>query len=121
MSKSGGKDTTTAKKWVSYFDALRMISAMAVVLIHVSCKGWVKIPIGAPGWWGSNFWDGATRWAVPIFVMISGALMLDPAKKFSIKKIYSKNILRMIVVLRYGLFYIFCLIFLYLRMILLAS
>ena len=98
MSKSGGKDTATAKKWVSYFDALRMISAMAVVLIHVSCKGWVKIPIGAPGWWGSNFWDGATRWAVPIFVMISGALMLDPAKKFSIKKIYSKNILRMIVV-----------------------
>ena len=98
MSKSGGKDTTTVKKWVSYFDVLRVLAAMAVVLIHVSCKGWVKIPIGYPGWWGSTFWDGATRWAVPIFVMISGALMLNPEKKFSVKKLYSKNILRMVII-----------------------
>ena len=98
MSKSGGKDTTADKKWVSYFDFLRVLAAMAVVLIHVSCKGWVKIQIGSLGWWGATFWDGATRWAVPIFVMISGALMLNPEKKFSVKKLYSKNILRMVII-----------------------
>ena len=97
MSKSGGKDTTTSKKWVSYFDVLRVLAALAVVFIHVSCKGWVREKVGSSEWWASNFWDGVMRWAVPIFVMISGALMLNPEKKFSIKKLYSKNILRIVI------------------------
>ena len=98
MPKSGGPDTANNKKWVSYFDFLRVLAAIAVILIHVSCKGWVKDQIGSLGWWGATFWDGASRWAVPIFVMISGALMLNPEKKFSIKKLYSKNILRMAII-----------------------
>lgn len=55
MSKSGGKDTTADKKWVSYFDFLRVLAAMAVVLIHVSCKGWVKNSNWLSWVVGSNF------------------------------------------------------------------
>lgn len=36
------------------------------------------------------------RWGVPVFVMISGALFLDSKKKLSIKRLYAKNILRII-------------------------
>ena len=35
------------------------------------------------------------RWGVPVFVMISGALFLDPARSISIRKLYSKNILHL--------------------------
>lgn len=38
-------------------------------------------------------------WAVPFFVMVSGALLLDPEKEMSYKKIYSKYILRIFVCL----------------------
>ena len=97
MPKSGGKGTTTGKKWVSYFDALRVVAALAVVFIHVSARRWSSQDISTVQWQASNFWDGIARWAVPIFIMISGALMLNPEKRFSMKKLYSKNILRLVI------------------------
>ena len=41
-----------------------------------------------------NVFDGICRWSVPIFVMISGSLFLN--REPDIKKLYSKNILRII-------------------------
>lgn len=96
MSKSGGKDTTTNKKWVSYFDALRVFAALAVVVIHVAARRWESDGANTTEWLSANFWDGIMRWAVPVFIMISGALMLDPRKKFSVKRMYSKNIVRLV-------------------------
>ena len=46
-------------------------------------------------WHVLNFYHGClVRWAVPVFVMISGALFLNPDKNIPIKKLYSKYILR---------------------------
>jgi len=45
-------------------------------------------------WQCLNFYDGCVRWCVPVFVMISGALFLRADIK--IKKLYSKNILRIV-------------------------
>ena len=47
-------------------------------------------------WNVQNIYDSAVRWCVPVFVMISGALFLNPKKQISIKKIYTKNIVRII-------------------------
>ena len=57
MPKSGGKGTTTGKKWVSYFDALRVVAALAVVFIHVSARRWSSQDISTVQWQASNFWD----------------------------------------------------------------
>ena len=38
-------------------------------------------------------------WAVPVFVMVTGALLLDPGKNISVKKILSKYVLRMLAAL----------------------
>lgn len=35
-------------------------------------------------------------WAVPCFVMVTGALLLDPQREISLKKLYGKYILRMV-------------------------
>ena len=37
------------------------------------------------------------NWAVPCFVMITGALLLDPARNITYKKIFGKYILRMVI------------------------
>jgi surface polysaccharide O-acyltransferase-like enzyme len=38
-------------------------------------------------------------WAVPVFVMISGALFLDPSKEVTIVKLFKNNILKLFIVL----------------------
>jgi surface polysaccharide O-acyltransferase-like enzyme len=60
------------------FDALRIAAILAVVAIHLFD------PVVGGGERGSFVWyvavaaDTMTRWCVPFFVMMSGALLLDP-------------------------------------------
>ena len=69
----------------SYLDVLRIIAIFAVVMIHVSANyvtnynTIVDFTIG-------NIFDSISRLGVPLFLMISGALILDENKKFDCKK-----------------------------------
>ena len=77
------------------FDILRISAIFAVVFLHITAEGWwVDCP--TIDWEIRNVYDSAVRWSVPIFVMISGALFLNPSKKITIEKLYRKNILRII-------------------------
>ncbi len=77
------------------FDILRIIAVFAVIMLHVSAsRFWVSFP--SYEWEVLNVYDSLSRWGVPIFVMISGALFLDSNKPFSIKKLYGKNIVRIL-------------------------
>ena len=76
-----------------YFDYLRVFSTLAVVFIHVSTQKWYSSDINSLAWKTFTAYDSVVRWCVPVFVMISGALFLG--KAYDIKKIYSKNVLRL--------------------------
>lgn len=67
-----------------YLDWLRIIAALAVVTIHVSA-GVVNDDAQTyeSPWMAGNFFESISRWAVPMFVMISGALMLSSKKEIS--------------------------------------
>ena len=75
------------------FDVMRIISIFAVILLHYSSQRFY-ISFPSPEWEIRNVYDAMVRWGVPVFVMISGALFLDSNKKLSIKRLYTKNILR---------------------------
>lgn len=70
-----------APKHLFYVDIGRIVAIIAVVVLHVSAIG-----LGSYGtiprsyWWVANIANSASRWAVPCFVMMSGALLLDPEK-----------------------------------------
>lgn len=79
-----------------YFDYLRVIACFAVIILHVSAlqySAYVESPFE---WSVINVYDSATRFCVPIFIMISGALFLDPARKISLMRLYTHNILRIV-------------------------
>lgn len=79
---------------VYYLDLLRILACFAVIVVHVS-----ELNFGDQcnsQWAISNIYDSMTRWCVPVFVMISGALFLDPKRNFSLKSIITKNIFRLI-------------------------
>lgn len=88
--------SSVEKTRVLYLDFLRILSIIAVITMHTSALLWNKTDVNTPYWQVFNFYDSFVRWAVPVFVMISGSLFLDPARKISLKQLFSKNILRMV-------------------------
>lgn len=80
----------------------------AVVIIHTAAQYWASTPVASFDWNVLNLYDGLARWAVPVFVMISGSLLLDPARQETIGKLWRKNVIRILVVLLvWGLLYAF--------------
>lgn len=60
--------------WIDY---IRATAALGVVMVHVAADvitEWGAIPAGH--WWIANLFDSLTRGCVPIFIMVSGALLL---------------------------------------------
>ena len=96
-----------------YADLLRVIATFAIVILHVSGSNWHNVPVSGFEWKVFNFYDSMARFSVPVFVMISGMFLLDNKKSLTLKKLYSKNILRIVTSFIFGLLYIqFLLIFL---------
>lgn len=71
---------------VVFFDLLRCIAAVAVVVIHV--LGPYRDQLGMisdSAWITATSFNSFSRWAVPVFIMITGALMLTDTREFEAK------------------------------------
>lgn len=77
-------------------DALRIVAAVAVILLHASA-GYFNCPVSSAQWMVANVYNSATRWCVPVFVMISGAFLLQ--KEIPVKLLYTKYIKHLVVLL----------------------
>lgn len=103
-----GVDIYMQKKKILYLDILRIFASIAVITIHVAAQNWNAFEVNTFEWGAFNFFNSMSRWAVPVFCMISGALFLDCDRKVKIKKLYTKNILRMVIsFLVWSVFYLF--------------
>lgn len=79
------------------FDFLRVIAAFAVVCIHVSANVVLTTPdIHSMAWWSGNIAAAFCRWCVPVFVMISGALLLSSPKDYTPIEFYKKRASRLL-------------------------
>lgn len=78
-----------------YAEALRVAAMLAVVVVHVAAKSWYRTGVETLDWKVLNVYDSLFRWCVPVFVMLSGMFMLDPARRLSLRSLYGRNILRM--------------------------
>lgn len=80
---------------------LRVLAAFAIVVLHVASYGTTKQAYGTLNWWIANGFDASTRWAVPMFVMISGALLLHPHKRMPAGLFYKKRMHRILIPLAF--------------------
>ena len=87
---------------VTYFDWLRGAATAAVVLLHVFnmvLSNHEVAELGAPLYVTWTWLQVVlVRWAVPCFLMISGALLLDPKRELGWRKL-ARYVLRMVAVL----------------------
>jgi surface polysaccharide O-acyltransferase-like enzyme len=78
-----------------YGDAIRIFGTIAVVIGHCADMRLFDTRVLDRDWWICNIWDSATRWAVPLYIMLSGALLLDPARDEAPRNFYRKRLARL--------------------------
>lgn len=93
-------------------DLLKTIAIFGVIVIHTSGDGYSN-PIGSFDWFSAVFWGSIARASVPVFLMCSGALLLNPRKEKTIRDVYFKNILRIILAMfvwsmAYKIYHLLC-------------
>lgn len=80
-NKTKNKEKTINRKCT--YDLMRIIAIFAVIIIHVSAETWYHHQIDKT-WLLNNFINGlVSSWAVPLFVAISGALLLKKDVSYS--------------------------------------
>lgn len=59
------------------YDAIRLFAVVAIVVLHSAANGVNRLPLGSADWWLANLLDSAARAGVPLFLMLTGALLLN--------------------------------------------
>ena len=81
----------------AYITKLRAISCIAVVILHTALAGSASFDITD----SQRMWTMIIRnmmlWSVPCFIMVTGALLLNPEKDITYKKLFSKYIKRVVI------------------------
>lgn len=90
--------SASARNRLDHFDVLRVLAACCIVLLHVSAQNWSEVSVYTGTWQLYNAANGTGRWAVPVFLMISGALFLDPDRPQDIKKLWNVRVRKMLTV-----------------------
>jgi len=87
---------TVGRKNIPYLDTFRAIATFGVIVIHVATPA-LKMNFGKNDeyWWVANVVDSAVRFAVPLFLMLTGATML-PRNNYPLKGFYKKRLMRVL-------------------------
>lgn len=88
------KSLTKTRIW--YWDILRILAMVFLVIRHSATATFEFVEMLSVNWWVSNIYGSLSAWMIPVFMMISGASFLDPSRNVPTKKIYKKNIARML-------------------------
>ncbi len=86
------------EKRMVHYDLLRILAAFSVVMLHSSAQFWYTLEINSRAWIIANSYDALFRFGVPVFVMLSGVLFLPKQRELSIKRLYTHNILRLVII-----------------------
>lgn len=86
------------KNRIWYLDFLKVISAVAVIFVHVISEYWYTLNISGFDFKILTIFDSVVRFCVPIYLMVSGALFLYDNKEISVKDMFKKYILRIFLI-----------------------
>lgn len=80
-------NTNKTDQRIHSFDFMRILAVCGVIMIHISADFVKDSPVGSMNFLYGNLFNSLSRFAVPIFLMISGSLMLNQDKDLSTNKI----------------------------------
>lgn len=86
------RENQNVDKRIVYLDYMRIFAMISVIMIHVSATRLNLLELGSYNWLIVCTFNKAMGYAVPLFVMISGAVSFG--KDIIIKDLYQKRILK---------------------------
>jgi surface polysaccharide O-acyltransferase-like enzyme len=85
-----------SREEIVQFDVLRIAATIAVICIHVSAGVVLNPDSTTLQWWSGNIWDAASSSCFPIFVILSGALLLTDARPSGPRNFYARRAVRIL-------------------------
>jgi len=79
---------------IQYINRLRILGIYLVVAAHVTIWLTMEAPAFSIDWWVGSWLFYLAHVSIPIFVMISGALLLDDSRRESAGQFYRRRLLR---------------------------
>lgn len=83
---------------LAYADLLRSFAVIAVIMLQIAGSRVAAVSVNSSAWTAYNAYTALTRWSVPVFVMLSGAFLLDPKNTGKLSVLFLR-ILRMFIAL----------------------
>ena len=80
-------------------DLVKTVAICAVIVTHVTAPAFGMGDVGSAPWLTALFWASISHASVPLFLMASGALLLDPGRELTLRKLYTKNFPRLLIAL----------------------
>lgn len=84
-----------AKTRIVYIDVLNILAMICVIALH--CNGMVHNYIPARSWATSLIVEVICFWAVPVFLMITGATLMNYRKKYDTKTFFRKRVMKVVI------------------------
>ncbi|WP_034445248.1 acyltransferase [Butyrivibrio sp. AE2032] len=84
------------KKREYYLDIAKVASMIGVIVVHTGAISWYEAPFGVYPWGVLNVFDMLGRFSVPVFLMISGYLFLNPQRPVNSSDIFKRYIPRLL-------------------------
>lgn len=91
------KNSIQPKPRVLWLDLLRVTAIVFVLFIHASAQNFHSLPLNSTRFYALVIYDDLCHIAVPLFVMISGSMLLDGQRHFDTRRFFSKNVFRIVV------------------------
>ena len=88
-------------KRTQYFSSIRAAACLAIIVLHICNASEIlyREQISLTERIAALSVTESLMWAVPCFIMVSGALLLDPAREITLKKIFTRYIRRVLAAL----------------------
>ena len=82
-------------------DILRILACLAVIAYHSPGMSAINrlSEVGTIDWMAYVAYNMLSKWAVPVFMMLTGYFMMQPSKELTVRKLYGKYILRAVTIL----------------------
>ncbi len=91
---------------IGWISLTRVLAIVFVVMLHSAAFYYNNFNAANYGWLVGNAGNALSRWAVPVFVMISGALLLGNNKTSDYKVFYKKRFVKILIpLLVWSVFY----------------
>jgi surface polysaccharide O-acyltransferase-like enzyme len=94
--KKANVQTSSKKERIYWIDALRIFANFLVIFIHCTGVDLKPTPFKSTNWKIFHFYNNMLKPCVPLFIMISGVLFLDPKRPITVSSLYKKSIPRLV-------------------------